>query len=386
MRQFKTMDDLVLQFKGMTDISEIIRRPIAQIQSILQAQDKVEKVTVAQLQEYVEMEKKTKNRTSLLRWLNYGIKLEEVPSEYFMDFMSEVGLWKSAMQKYIRRSEVEKAVRAASKLNEMHPASLTRRLKVILPEDCYTSIDLYSMIDFNPIAVAGYAAMRGKDGHCCRAFNEIKDTGEYKKGYDMSWLEVNYKTGDFAKVVSMLFALVENKELFLVEKLFRKDIDLMPTKAGDCIMKELLGSSKVDYDLTLVALLKMIRDGYEVFAEKVAKTKFSAMLKGAPKMELSDIDWYAIDFHTFPGRVARDLAAKDCGIDKETFGWMWWFGESSYRDNESEPSDDYKPYYMTAKETKCIEDWKDVKQVVEDKIEYVKTSLFKFDALKMHDE
>lgn len=379
------MDDLILEHKGMTNVTEILKRPIVDIQKILQKQNDEEKVTVDTLEEYVECEKKMKNRRSLLRWLNYGIKLGELPSEYFLDFMAEVGIWKSAMQKYIRRGDVEKAVRAAAKLNEMQPASLIRRLKVILCEDCYTSIDLYTLVDINPITVAGYAAERGKDGHCCRAFNEIKDTEEYKKGYDLEWLKDNYKEGDFAKVVSMLFALREDNKLFEVEKIFKNDLDLMPTKAGTFIMKELLSSSKVDYDLTLVALLKMIRDGYEVIAEKVTHSRFNKIVKKQKVMKIQEVDWYAFDFHTFPGRVARDLAAKDLGLERSALGWMWWFGESSFRVDEAEPADDYKPYYMTEKEKQCIKDWEEVKETVQKKVEYVAKELFKLDALNLED-
>ncbi|MFW6172993.1 MAG: hypothetical protein ACOC5T_04550 [Elusimicrobiota bacterium] len=363
-RKFDLMDDIILKFKGGGIADALECKTIPEIQELLQQKEKKEgKVSSELISNAIEAEKKGKNRKSLIRWLYHAKKIGEIPGEYYIDYMSEVGIWKSALQKYIRRSEVGKAVKAAVKLNAMQPTSLVRRLKVILCEDCYTSIDLYGLIDTNPILVAGYAADRAKDGHCCRAFNEIKNTKKYKDGYDIDWIKDNWKTGDLSKVMSMIFALEEDNKLPVLNKILTDYIDLLPTRAGRDVMNELLTSSKVDYWITLVALMRMLRNGYEIVAEKVDKSKYSDYMK-EDLIQLEEVNWYALDMHTFPGRVARDITAKKKGISRNKLGWMWWFGETSIRVPENKPPEDFEEFHMTDKEKKGIRDWKEVRDDV----------------------
>ena len=169
----------------------------------------------------------------------------------------------------------------------------------------------------------------------------------------------------------------EDKNLETFGDMIRDDLKALPTEAGKEIMRELLISSKVDYKLTLVALLRMIREGYDVFASKIDRGRFDEIAK--KPMHISEVDWYAYDMHTFPGRVAKDLVARSRRVDKGQFGWMWWFGEASIRIPEDIPLDDFKPYYMTEREKRGIENWKKVREDVIAKVKYVVKDLFKIE-------
>ena len=330
------------------------------------------------LEKLLESERKGKKRTSLTRWIEFSLETSSIPGKYYLDFMGEVGIWKSALQKHIRRSEVDSTYASAKQLAIMQWNTLIRRVKVILCEDCYGSIDLYRFIESDPIGVACLASSRSKDGHCCRAFNEIKDTNAYKEGYDIDWISDNYIDGDFEKVVSMLFAMEESKELLLLKDIISTDLDNMETSSGWTIFEELTSNSKIDHKLTIVALLRMIRDGYEVIANaKTEMLEVKGKFENSDRASLTDVPWYAYDIHTFPGRVVKDTLAKHNGIDREDVAWMWWFGEASIRDRESDPTDTYSKYFMTAKEIKGAEDWKKIRNEAIDTVHKVVNDLFK---------
>ena len=367
---FKSMDDIIAGHKGKPVYDDLLTKSIPHIQSTLRKQDEKKKITVKQMKALVKLEKEGKNRKSMLRWLRECIGREEIVGEYYLDYMATVGIYKSAMQKYIRRGHAEKAVRAAKALRDMQPSSLTRRLKVIIPEDVYTCMNLYQYVDEHPLEVAYTLAMSKKDGHCCRAFNEIKDTKAFERITDLVYFKDHWKDGDLSRVISTMFAVVRKEDgLAAIGRVFDEPIGKQ--KAARAVMDELLNNSKVDIDLTLVALLRMLRDGYEdtVLME-------DDFIEAVEPMYIDEVDWFAYDMHTFPGRIVMNLLAKDHHIKSGAVSWSWWFGEASRRIPEADPPDEYKKFIGVREKSFQIK-WKKMREDAIEKVFYVCRELFK---------
>ena len=369
---FKSMDDIIAEHKGKPAFESLMSKPIPHVQGTLREQDKTKKITVKEMEELVQFEKEGKQRKSMLRWLRECIDRKEIVGEYYLDYMATVGIYKSAMQKYIRRGNPEKAVRAAKALQDMQPTSLIRRLKVIIPEDVYTCMNLYQYVEDKPLEVVWTLAHSAKDGHCCRAFNEVKETGEYEKITDLMFFKDHWKDGDLSKVISTMFAVARKDDgLAGIGRVFKELLDEHP--AAKAVMDELLNDTKVDIDLTLVALLRMFRDGYE-------KTVLMEddFIDATEPMHISEVDWFAYDMHTFPGRITMQLIAKDHHLKRDDVGWYWWFGEASIRIPEADAPEEYKKY-TGKKEIRCKEEWKKIRKDAIDKIFYVCRDLFKLE-------
>jgi len=369
---FESMDDIISKHRGKPVYDDLMQKPIPQIQKSLRAQDEKKKITVKEMKELVQLEKDGKNRKSMLRFLRECISREEIVGEYYLDYMATVGIYKSAMQKYIRRGYAEKAVRAAKALHDMQPASLIRRLKVIIPEDVYTCMNLYQHVEEHPLRVTYTLAKSQKDGHCCRAFNEVKDTKEYEKITDLMFFKDHWKDGDLSKVISTMFAVARKEDgLEAIGRVFDEPIGKQ--EAPRAVMDELLSNSKVDIDLTLVALLRMLRDGYEDTA-----LKDDSFIDAIEPLHIDEVDWFAYDMHTFPGRIVMNLLSKDHHVKQGAVSWSWWFGEASLRIPEADPTPEYKKY-IGVRELSFKKKWAKMRDDAIEKVFYVCRELFKLD-------
>ena len=370
MPKFKSMEDIIAAHKGTVSYEDLLSKSIPHIQKILRERNEDEKITVKEMKLiYDEEQKRKKPRKSLSRWIQECISRDDIIGEFYLDFMSTVGIFKSALQKYIRRGDPVKAVQSAKALQMMQSSSLNRRLKVIIPEDVFTGITLYQHVDEFPLEVTYSLAALVKDGHCCRAFNEIKATNKYKDGCDIEWLKANWETGDIYKVVSMLFALCEDKRMDTVEEVFAKKLKGEP--AVQAIIDELKSDSKVDYHLTVVSVLRMLRTGYDRTVEIYPEPDLDV-----EPIEISELDWYVFDMHTFPGRVARDLIAKDKGLSPGEVGWAWWFGEASIRKDEVRSTSVFGEFVL-GNEIKYKKMWGHLRELAIEKVMYSVTELFK---------
>ena len=127
------------------EMSALLNQTIPLIQQRLADRDRSARLTVEEMAALLVAEQASKNRRGITEWLKLGIEAGRLPDpRYYLGYHDQAGCFKSALQKYIRRSMTDQAVRAARSLWRMGRSAAIGRLKIIVPEDAHCAIGLLS--------------------------------------------------------------------------------------------------------------------------------------------------------------------------------------------------------------------------------------------------
>ncbi|MBM4400801.1 MAG: hypothetical protein FJ045_02500 [Crenarchaeota archaeon] len=261
-------------------------------------------------------EKKNKDRAGIKKWLEFGIKTGEL-SDFYLDYGGKVSVLKSALQKYIRRGETEKALKAGKFLYLLAKGSAIDRLKNIVVEDVAsaTSVVQYLNAEIGPsqfLACVKFTADAPKDKKYAITANRLENLTERQ----LSQISSDTEDG----LVAHLFLLGEDKnenEIYSIvgrspvtESLVQRAIKGTYFK-GD---RFCLYAAALDYSQSPTPDIKLPN----VRFDEIEPIKFG------------DIDWYCLDFHTPVGRTALNFfISKHRDIDRVEFKTAWFMGESA---------------------------------------------------------
>jgi len=363
----RLMDDIIADFKGTGNDGIILDKSIQAIQKILRHQDEKKKVSVVRMKDLLEREKNGKNRSTLKRWLEYGIEQGKLPDEFYLDYRAKAGLFKSALQKYIRRGMVDKAVRTAYTLFKMDKNSLTHRLHTILCEDGYTAIGAFPECKDNPIGVTKLAASLNSDGHCYRLAEHIILNGLFNSVKpNRTWLEANFLKGDIVEILAMLSNWRRHQHLHEIGRYFKDTPHLCFS-----ILNQVEEDERWDGDILMAAAVRVAREGYDDI------TVPNVDLVGIEPISEDEFEWFVYDMHTYPGVVSMRQLCSKLNLTYKTLEYAWWYGASAVREPENPPTDDFKKFYRTKDEMKCLKLWSTIDKQVEDGVMHVVRDLFK---------
>jgi len=323
----------------VNDMEHLLQKTIPQIQQKLRDLDKIEKVAVEDMKDLLRIEKMSKNRSGIVNWLTFGIMSGKLPGEYFLDYQAKVGLYKSAVQKYIRRSNVEKAVRAAKVLYGLSKDQAIRRMKIIAVEDAFSAVEVLryfredmSLKEF--LQVVAVIAGSPKDKSLCPMGWELTEGSLAPKVIetmpDIEWLKANLLNKDeYRRVVIELFKLAKDKQFSKIYEVFDYDQDAVVRQCLDRVAGGTFWES--DSALLLMAAIRYKQGDYAVKGLTLPQIDENEV----QALPLTQLDWFCIDFHTHVGRIAeRFFLYKHKEIAQKTLQATWFHAESAKLDGE----------------------------------------------------
>ncbi len=326
----------------VNDMEYLLQKTIPQIQQKLRDLDKIEKITVEDMKDLLRVEKMAKNRSGIVGWLTVGVMSGKLPGEYFLDYQARVGAYKSAVQKYIRRSNVEKAVKAARVLYELSKIQAIRRMKIIVVEDAFTAVEVLKFFPQNEqdmslklfLQITAAIAGSPKDKSLCSFGWELTDgplaprVAEVTP--DIEWMKANLlNKEEYREVVIQLFKLCKTKRFADIYEVFHYDQNEVVRQCLDRVAGGTFWES--DSALLLMAAIRFKAGDYLLKDLQLPPIDENEV-QGLP---LTGLDWYTLDFHTHIGRVAeRFFLAKHREIPQKTLQSTWFHGESAKLDGE----------------------------------------------------
>lgn len=318
----------------ITDMEGLLQKTIPQIQEKLRQMDKADPISTEDMKDLLRVEKMVKNRRGIVGWLEVGIIQGRLPDEFYLDFQAKTGLYKSAVQKYIRRGNIEKAVRAAKVLYGLSRDQAIRRLKIIVVEDAFSAVetlkfihDKMSLAEF--LAVVAVIAEAPKDKSLCMLGFQVTEgllAHQVNESVpDLEWLKEHLlDKEEYIKVVIDLFKLAKDKRFAEINKVFQYDHREVVKQCLDRVAGGTFWPS--DSALLLMAAIRYMRGDHRL----KNPTLPSIDDKNIQPLKLSEIDWYCVDFHTHVGRIAeRFFLARHKGITQKMLEAVWFFGESA---------------------------------------------------------
>ena len=284
------------------DMERLLKKTIPQIQQGLRELDKVEKISVEDMKGLLRIEKMSKNRRGIANWLTFGIMSGEMPGEYFLDYQAKVGLYKSAVQKYVRRGNVEKAVRSAKVLYALSKDQAIKRMKIIAVEDAFSAVEVLryfhddmSLKEFLQVVAA--IAGSPKDKSLCPLGWELTEGSLASRVAeatpDIEWLKANLLNKDeYRRAVVELFKLAKTKRFSDIYEVFHYDQDEVVRQCLDRVAGGTFWES--DSALLLMAAIRYKRGDYAVKGLTLPQLSENEV----QPLKLTEIDWFCIDFHT----------------------------------------------------------------------------------------
>ncbi len=318
----------------INDMEGLLKKSIAVIQEELRKMDKIESVTAEDLKDLLKLEKLSKNRRTLIGWLEVGVMSGELPGEFYLDYQGKVGLYKSALQKYIRRGMVEKAVRAAKTLFLLGKDQAIRRLKIIAVEDAFSAVEVLkffhdgmSLKEF--LQVTAVIAEAPKDKTLCSLGWQLTEgllaSQVNTTVPDTTWLRYHLlDKQEYVAVMVQLFKLAKDKRYAEIYEIFQHDQDAVVKQCLDRVVGGTFWES--DSALLLSAAIRYKRGDYALKGITLPSIDENAV----QRLPLAEIDPFCIDFHTHIGRIAeRFFLARHREIPQKILQSVWFHGESA---------------------------------------------------------
>lgn len=358
----------------INEMESLLKQTIPIIQKKLRELDKIERITTEGMKDLLKFEKLSKNRRGIVNWLTFGIMSGKLPDEYFLDYQAKVGAFKSAVQKYIRRSNVEKAVRSAKVLYALSKNQAIRRMKIIVVEDAFSAVEVLrffhddmSLKDFLQVTAA--IAGAPKDKSLCYFGWELTDGAlgvtVNETTPNIEWLKENlFFKESYREVMIQLFKLVKVKRFSDIYEVFHYDQDEV---VKQCLSRVAGGTFwPSDSALLLMAAIRYKQGDYLLKNLILPPVEVNEV----QPLKLTEIDWYCLDFHTHVGRIAeRFFLSKHKEIPQKTLQAVWFHGESALLGGEI-VADWVQPYDKQL--------WSRIKGELEATVEEVMFKKFKF--------
>jgi hypothetical protein len=306
----------------------LLNQSIPLIQQRLTEQDRIARLTVEQMQALLAVERAHKNRLGVAEWLKLGIEMGRLPDpRYYLGYHDRAGCFKSALQKYIRRSETEKALRAARSLWRMGKSPAVARLKIVIPEDTHLAIGLLDQVSDDLTEAAYLGVIRAiaegpKDKSSCPLAIAM-DEDKTLEGLvpDVALIRQHLMDRAMLPVVA--------RHVFKLCKLERYEevLEMLPKSK---VVATLIGRQKAgvmwgdDATLLVVAAIRFVQGDYDA-SMRPAPVEPSAI----QPLRLDEIAWFAFDFHTAVGRPAeRIFLSRHREIDSKRLRRNWFMAES----------------------------------------------------------
>lgn len=310
------------------EMTTLLTQTIPLIQQRLTERDRSIRLTVEEMRALLDVERTYKNRLGVTEWLKLGIETGRLPdSRYYLGFHDRAGCFKSAVQKYIRRSETEKTLRAARSLWRMGKGAAIGRLKIIVPEDTHCAIGLLEhvhddMTEADYLGIVKAVAEGPKDKSSCPLAIQMDEDTEMER-----------LVPDVALIREHL--LDRSKLPMVARHVFRlcqmgRHAEVLEMLSNSKVVAALIGRQKAGTvwgdDSTLLVIA----------AIRYAQGDFHASIRPAliepptiTPLRLDELDWYTLDFHTTVGRVAeRVFLSHHREIDSKRLRRAWFANES----------------------------------------------------------
>lgn len=310
------------------EMTTLLTQTIPLIQQRLAERDKITRLTVEQMTALLTVEQAGKNRLGIREWLGLGIQMGQLADpRYYLGYRDRAGCFKSALQKYIRRSETEKALRAARSLWRMGKSPAIGRLKIIVPEDAHCAIGLLDQVsdDMSEAAYLGIVkavADGPKDKSSCPLAIAMDEDSDMERLVPDAEL-IRQHLMDRLKLPMVA------RHIFKLCQMGRQE-DVMEMLGNGNVVKTLIGRQQAgtvwgdDSTLLVIAAIRYAQGDYDVAMQPALVEPHTI-----PPMRLDEIDWYCLDFHTAVGRVAeRIFLSHHREIDSKRLRRSWFMAES----------------------------------------------------------
>jgi len=290
------------------EMTTLLTQTIPIIQQRLMALDRSGPVTVEQMAALLDVERANKNRRGIIEWLKLGIETGRLPDpKYHLGYQDQVSCVRSALQKYVRRSMTEKAVRAAKRLYQMSRVQAMRRMKIIIVEDAFSAVELLRYFDDQMslnefLGVAQAAAEAPKDKSLCKLGEELTEGWRAptleRVEPDVGWLKEHLlDKAHFEDVVTQLYRLAQMKRLDLLYEVVGHD-----EIVDQCIGRVEGGTYWAsDSVLLIMAAVRWLQKDYALKGLSLPSVDGNTVTA----LMLSELDPFCLDFHTPIGRVAK---------------------------------------------------------------------------------
>ena len=310
------------------EMTMLLTQTIPIIQQRLTERDRITRLTVEEMAALLDMERAHKNRLGISEWLKLGIETGRLPdSRYYLTFYDRLGCFKSATQKYIRRSETEKALRAARSLWRMGKSPAIARLKIVIPEDAHCAIGLLEhvhdeMTEADYLGIVKAVADGPKDKSSCPLAIAMDEDADLERLVpDAAVIREHLMDRSKLPVVA--------RHALRLCQLGRQE-EVMGMLGNGNVVRTLIGRQQAGTvwgdDSTLLVIA----------AIRYAQGDFNAAMQPAQvephtitPLRLDEIDWYALDFHTAVGRVAERIhLSRHREVDSKRLRRAWFMNES----------------------------------------------------------
>jgi len=306
----------------------LLNHSIPPIQKHLTERNQFRPVTVEEMAALLAVEQANKNRLGIREWLGLGIQMGQLADpRYYLGYHDRAGCFKSAVQKYIRRSETEKALRAARSLWRMGKGAAIGRLKIIVPEDAHCAIGLLEhvhddMTEADYLGIVKVVAEGPKDKSSCPLAIAM-DEDETLEGLVPDVELVRQHLMDRSKLP------VVARHVFKLCKLERHEavLGMLPKSK---VVATLIGRQKAgvmwgdDATLLVIAAIRFVQGDFDASMQPAQVEPPSII-----PLRLDELQWYCLDFHTAVGRVAeRIFLSHHREIDSKRLRRAWFVNES----------------------------------------------------------
>jgi len=305
----------------------LLNHSIPPIQKHLTEQDQFRPITVEEMTALVAVERANKNRLGITEWLKLGIETGRLPdARYYLGYHDRAGCFKSALQKYIRRSETEKALRAAKSLWRMGKSPAIARLKIVLPEDAHCAIGLLDQVsdDMSEAAYLGIVkavADAPKDKSSCPlAIAMDEDEAMERLVPDVALIRQHLMDRPMLPVVA--------RHVFKLCQMGRQE-EVMELLGKSKVVATLIGRQQAgtlwrdDSTLLVIAAIRFAQGDFNASMQPAQVEPHTII-----PLRLDEVDWYCLDFHTAVGRPAeRIFLSRHQEIDSKRLRRAWFVNE-----------------------------------------------------------
>lgn len=309
------------------EMTMLLNQTIPLIQQRLTERDRISRITVEEMTALLAVEQANKRRLGITEWLKLGIASGRLPdSRYYLGYHDRAGCFKSALQKYIRRSMTEKGLRAARSLWRMGKSPAIARLKIVIPEDAHCAIGLLDQVSDDMteamyLSIVKAVAEGPKDKSSCPlaiAMDEDKTLEALVP--DVALIQQHLLDRSKLPVVA--------RHTFKLCQMGRQEdvIELL----GKCnVVRTLIGRQKAgtafgdDSTLLVIAAIRYAQSDFNATMQPAQVEPSAIQL-----LRLDEIDWYAFDFHTAVGRPAeRIFLSRHREVDSKQLRKNWFMSE-----------------------------------------------------------
>ena len=309
------------------EISALLNHTIPIIQKRLAERDRITRITVEEMAALLDAEQANKNRRGIVEWLKLGIEAGRLPdARYCLGYHDRAGCFKSALQKYIRRSMTEQALRAGRSLWRMGKSPAIARLKIIVPEDAHCAIGLLEhvsddMTEATYLGIVAAVAAAPKDKSSCPLAIQMDEDGAME-GLVPDVAVIREHLLDRSKLP------VVARHAFRLCQMGRQE-EVMEMLGNSNVVRTLIGRQKAgtvwgdDSTLLVIAAVRYAQGDYDASMQPSQVEPHTIT-----PLRLDEVDWYALDFHTAVGRVAERIFLSRHEIDSKRLRRAWFVNES----------------------------------------------------------